>query len=434
MPLKVKGLEGDARFRLWQRRTIVCAMIGYALFYFIRKNLAVALPSIEADLGVSKVQLGVFLTLHGLLYGFSRLFNGMWADRMSARVFMVLGLLLSCAMNVCFGLSSTAVLLGVFWVINGWVQGMGAPPCARLMTHWIPAKRLASLMTVWNASHSIGAFAAVVACGAIISAGLGWRWCFFLPAAFCTLGAAFLWWGIRDTPGSVGLPELDEASAETCSAATKPCVPFREILMRHVFGNRVIWILALANFFVYVVRFGVLDWGFSMLREQYPGISPLMASVVLGGFEFAGIFGMMASGWVTDRFFGSRCPRTCVLCMAGAGLFILCFSFLSADRTPWWLATLVLGGAGFFTYGPQALVGVASANIATKVAAGTATGFTAVFGYLSTLVSGVGVGWVAKNWGWQPVLWLLAGAAVCGLVLFAAIWNAASDGYGREGR
>ena len=421
-------------FRRWQLRTIVCAMIGYALFYFIRKNLAVALPSVEADLGISKVQLGVFLTLHGLLYGFSRLFNGMWADRMSARVFMVLGLLLSCAMNVCFGLSSTAVLLGVFWVINGWVQGMGAPPCARLMTHWIPAKKLASLMTVWNASHSIGAFVAVVACGAIISVGLGWRWCFFLPAALCTLGAAFLWWGIRDTPRSVGLPELDGNTIESDSTGTKPSVSFREILMKHVFGNRVIWILALANFFVYIVRFGVLDWGFSMLREQYPGISPLMASVVLGGFEFAGIFGMMASGWVTDRFFGSRCPRTCVLCMAGAGLFILCFSFLSADHTPWWLATLVLGGAGFFTYGPQALVGVASANIATKVAAGTATGFTAVFGYLSTLVSGIGVGWVAKNWGWQPVLWMLAGAAVCGLVLFAAIWNAASDGYGREAR
>ena len=67
-------------------------MIGYALFYFIRKNLAVALPSIEADLGISKVQLGVFLTLHGLLYGFSRLFNGMWADRTSARVFMVAAL------------------------------------------------------------------------------------------------------------------------------------------------------------------------------------------------------------------------------------------------------------------------------------------------------------------------------------------------------
>ena len=424
----------EKQFKRWQMRTILCATIGYALFYFIRKNLAIALPSIEADLGISKVQLGVFLTLHGLLYGFSRLFNGMWADRTSARVVMISGLMLSVLMNVCFGFSSTALCLGIFWVINGWVQGMGAPPCARLMTHWIPPKRLASLMTVWNASHSIGAFVAVVACGAIISVGLGWRWCFFLPAAFCTAGAVFLWWGIRDTPSSVGLPELDEG--EHAGRVPLPMgnneVSFREILVKHVFGNKVIWILAFANFFVYIVRFGVLDWGFSMLREQYPGISPMMASVILGFFEFAGIFGMMAGGWITDRFFGSRCPRTCVLCMTGAGLFVLIFSMLSPTSTPWWIAAIVLGGAGFFTYGPQALVGVASANIATKAAAGTATGFTAVFGYLSTLVSGVGIGWIANNWGWNWVLYMLAAAAGCGLVLFLSIWNSASDGYGRD--
>ena len=417
-------------FRYWQVRTILCTMLGYAFFYFIRKNLSVALPSIEADLGIGKVQLGVFLTLHGLLYGVSRLVNGMIADRTNARVFMCLGLLLSVLMNVWFGCSSLAFTLGLAWVVNGWVQGMGAPPCARLMTHWIPPKRLASLMTVWNASHSIGAFAAVVACGWIVSAGLGWRSCFFLPAAFCALGTAFLWWGIRDTPKSVGLPELGEAADAKPAQAAK--TPFAEILMKHVFRNRVIWVLALANFFVYVVRFGILDWGFSMLREQYPGISPFMASVVLGGFEFAGIFGMMASGWATDRFFGSRCPRTCAICMAAAAGFVLLFSVLSPTSTPWYVAALVLGGAGFFTYGPQALIGVASANIATKEAAGTATGFTAIFGYLSTLVSGIGVGWVATHWGWQYVLYLLAVAALLGLVLFVSIWNAASDGYGNR--
>ena len=114
--------------------------------------------------------------------------------------------------------------------------------------------------------------------------------------------------------------------------------------------------------------------------------------------------------------------------------FYASLAYCSAAYEPETLDTIYRVMLLGFAYGPQALVGVASANIATKVAAGTATGFTAVFGYLSTLVSGIGVGWVAKNWGWQPVLWLLAGAAVCGLVLFATIWNAASDGYGKGGR
>ena len=40
-----------------------------------------AMPVMEADLGIKKAQLGLFLTLHGLLYGVAKLCNGMLADR-----------------------------------------------------------------------------------------------------------------------------------------------------------------------------------------------------------------------------------------------------------------------------------------------------------------------------------------------------------------
>src|SRR5207248_1460492 len=78
-------------------------------------------------------------------------------DRCNARAFMVIGLAASAVMNVCFGFSSAVVTLGVIWMINGWFQGMGFPPCARLLTHWFPPKKLATKMSIWNTSHSIGA-------------------------------------------------------------------------------------------------------------------------------------------------------------------------------------------------------------------------------------------------------------------------------------
>ena len=34
----------------------------------------------------------------------------------------------------------------VFWLMNNWAQGMGFPPCARLMTHWFPPRELATKM------------------------------------------------------------------------------------------------------------------------------------------------------------------------------------------------------------------------------------------------------------------------------------------------
>ena len=192
--------------RTWQIRTLAGAMFGYAAFYFVRKNLSFAMPAMQTDLGIPKADLGIFLTLHGLLYGVSRFVNGMWADRANARYFMVAGLLLSVGANVFFGFSSTVLLLGVAWMINGWVQGMGFPPCCRLMTHWFRPERLASTMSVWNTSHSIGAALASVACGYFVL--LGWRWCFFGPAILCTAAGIILFILLRDTPSSVGLPEI----------------------------------------------------------------------------------------------------------------------------------------------------------------------------------------------------------------------------------
>ena len=108
-----------AKFRYWQYRTLIATMFGYAAFYFVRKNLSVAMPGMQAELGITKTDLGTFLTLHGLLYGVSRFVNGMWADRTNARYFMVAGLLLSVVANVFFGFGTEVLWFGVAWMAIG---------------------------------------------------------------------------------------------------------------------------------------------------------------------------------------------------------------------------------------------------------------------------------------------------------------------------
>ena len=83
------------KYRYWEWRTIAVLFVGYALFYFVRKNLGMAIPAMEAELGISKTQLGMFLTVHSVIYGFSRFVNGMLADRFSKRKIMSLGLMLT---------------------------------------------------------------------------------------------------------------------------------------------------------------------------------------------------------------------------------------------------------------------------------------------------------------------------------------------------
>ena len=72
---------------------------------------SVVMPALEAELGISKVQLGIFLTLNGIIYGISRFVNGFLADRFSRRKLMTLGLVLSAVTNliICFSPSMSII-------------------------------------------------------------------------------------------------------------------------------------------------------------------------------------------------------------------------------------------------------------------------------------------------------------------------------------
>ncbi len=411
------------KFKYWQNRTLIATIIGYAMFYFVRKNLSMAMPAMQDDLGITKADLGIFLTLHGLVYGLSKFANGFIGDRVNARYFMVGGLVLSALCNILFGFSSAVLMLGLVWIFNGWFQGMGFPPCARLLTHWIPPRQLATKMSVWNTSHSLGAGLVVVICGYVVV--MGWRWCFYIPAAIALCGAVYLWFTLRDTPSSVGLPEIS-VHKEGEPKSERELLEHKAFLRKHVFGNPAIWILAIANFFVYTLRYGILDWGPTLLSE-WKGVTIQSAGWMVAGFEVAGIVGMLLAGWATDRFFGGRSPRTCLICMAGASLFA--FLFWQLEEPPVWLATVTLALAGFFIYGPQALVGIAAANLATKRAAATAVGLTGLFGYASAIVSGWGLGYLSQHMGWSYAFGALVGAGVTGMLIFLLIWRTKAHGY-----
>lgn len=423
-PLPADDARTKSLFSYWQTRTLIGTMFGYAAYYLVRKNLSFAMPGMQADLGISKADLGLFLTLHGLLYGVSRFVNGMWADRANARYFMVAGLLLSVGANVFFGFSSTVLLLGVAWMINGWVQGMGFPPCCRLMTHWFPPEKLATKMSIWNTSHSIGAWAAAALCPFIVI-HLGWRWAFHGPAILCTVAGVILFFLLRDTPSSVGLPEIKVAGTADTHGEDKNSAEYKAFVRQHVFGNPAIWWISLANFFVYILRFAVLDWGPTLLKEM-KHFSLLHSGWMVIAFEVSGIVGMLLAGWATDKIFAGRGARTCVFCMIGAALAMLGFWQLGNTLAS---ATVFLALAGFFIYGPQALIGITAANLATKRAAATAAGFTGLFGYASTIVSGWGLGLLVQRSGWDVAFGALLAIGACGTFMFILAWSAKAHGY-----
>ena len=418
-------MKDERSFRIAQNKFIVYSAIVYAFFYLTRKNLSMAMPGMMEEGVISTYAVGTMLSLHGILYGLSRFVNGFWADRLNGRVFMTIGLALSAVMNFCFGCTTLSVLFAVFWIVNGWTQGMGFPPCAKMLTHWIHPKELATKMSIWNTSHSFGAVMALGLCSLLLGLGYGWRWCFYVPAVMAGLVAVFCFFKVKETPAEAGVEELEiEGAAAADKGGSSVTTKDR---MRLVFGNKVIWMVALSNFFVYIVRFGFLDWGPTFLK-QYKGIPVSKGGLMIIAFEVAAIVGTIFAGWATDKWFKGRGVRTCVFCMLLTALCAFGFWFLP-QGAPIWQATALLMGAGFFIYGPQALIGITVANQATKDAAAMANGFTGIMGYLSTLVSGIGIAFMKENFGWGAALFAIAATALVGMVILLFAWNAKANGY-----
>src|SRR5260370_37561839 len=124
----------------------------------------------------------------------------------------------------------------------------------------------------------------------------------------------------------------------------------------------------------------------------------------------------MVGGWITDRFLGGRAVRACVVYMALAGVSVFVFWKLPVKSEL--ITTALLGSAGFFIYGPQCLLAVTAANLATKRAAATAIGLTSIFGYASTVLSGWGLGALVQRYGWNVGFQGLIIIALIGTLLF----------------
>lgn len=412
--------ELNEQYRYWRKRIMYTTIVGYALFYFVRKNLSVAMPAIEADLGISKVDLGLFLTLHGVLYGVSKFLNGFLGDQTNPRYFMAFGLFMSALMSVFFGLSSGALAFGIIWLLNGWFQGMGFPPCANAITNWFSPGERGFKFALWNSSHSIGAGLVLILNSFLVV--YDWRLCFFVPALLAFMGAFFILNRLRDRPQSLGLPPVETFKGEV-PESEKPDqdLDFKKFIRKKVFGNPIIWVLCLATFSLYVIRYAMLDWGPTFLTEM-KGIELKKAGWLVAAYEVAGILGMLSSGWMMDHIFKGRGGRAAVIYMFICTLSVLLFWKMPNESTLFYGIMLCI--TGFFIYGPQALVGIIVANIVTKKAAATAIGLTGLFGYLSTVLSGWGIGYIVTHSGWDAAFATFIGIGAMAVVFFAITWNA----------
>ncbi|MFQ3245913.1 MAG: OPA family sugar phosphate sensor protein UhpC-like MFS transporter [Arenicella sp.] len=421
-PVSMSADEVNKNYQHWRIHILVSMYVGYAIFYFTRKSFNYAMPALIEDLGLTKGDIGIIGTVFYLTYGFSKFLSGMASDNSNPRYFMGVGLIATGIINIIFGLSSSLYMFIGLWLLNAFFQGWGWPPCSKLLTTWYSHSERGFWWSIWNTSHNVGGALIPVLVG-FVTLYFGWRMGMIVPGVIGIIVGLILCYRLRDKPQTMGLPSVGvwrNDQAEIAREAIGSELTKVEIIQKYVLGNKFIWLLAASYILVYIVRTAINDWGNLYLTEQ-KGYGLIKANSALSLFEIGGFIGSLIAGWGSDKFFnGNRGPMNVLFSI---GIFVSIIAVWMIPNSSYSVQAACFFAIGFFVFGPQMLIGMSAAEYSHKNAAGAATGFVGLFGYMGAALSGYPLALIMEQWGWEGFFIAIAIASSMTGMLLLTFWK-----------
>lgn len=408
--------------------------LGYALFYVLRLNFSVIKKPLMAAGILDAKQLGLMGSVFFITYGVGKFTNSFLADRMNNKRFFALGLFMSSIVTVLMGFCNEYMPLVVLWGINGWFQSFGAGPCIVALNQWFTNKERGTYYGIWFTSHNLGAAFTYVATAAIVTA-YSWKMGFIMPGVVCLLGSIIIYFCMYDRPETYGLPNVEQFK-DSNAVITPKAKSDKTVaqLQWEVVKRPAVWILGLSSLCCYISRYAIESWGIIYLTEA-KGYSTIGASGVLGVMQFAGIFGALTCGLVSDKFFNHKrnLPALIygILYATSIALFVWAPASTAMDT-----ASMVLYGC---TMGALVcyLGGLMAVDICPKRATGAAMGMIGLLSYfgaaIQEYISGMLInshmtivnGKKVYDFTLASEFWV--GAAVVSCLLATLVWNVKAD-------
>ena len=400
----------NVKFTAAQRRIFIACFLSYACAYIGRLNLSAALNSVIGDMNLTDAQGGLFQTVFALTYAAGQLVNGSIVDKISARVYIFLGLALSGLCNLLFGLASSYWMMTALWALNGAAQSMLWTPIVKLMAVWFKGRRRGRASFGLSMTLVLGNLSAWALSGCMASL-VGWRFSFIIPAAITSamgVGALFM---LSDAPKSGELPLDDEAEENVRASENgekKAVMPLKEMFL----GTGFIAVLAccVCNGFV---RDGIITWAPTIIVHSGGGqaVNSTLLSLIIPMLNLAGV--LMAQRFY--HIFGDN-ARRCAGCLmaicAGLALLLRPASLTMAT------CALTLGLCCAATYGINPmLTTLIPMEYEPAGRVGLTAGLVDCFIYLGSSLAGVLTGAISDAAGWTVVFLLWMAVAACSAAL-----------------
>ena len=151
--------------------------------------VAIALPAIGADLGLSTAGLGWVVTAYTLVLGGCLLAAGRLADNVGRRRAFVAGLTVFGLASLMCGAAPAGAVLLAGRALQGLGAALAAPAALALLTDAWPEGRGRARALGWWTAAAAGGGASGWALGGLLSGLLGWRWVFLVNVPVCLAAA-----------------------------------------------------------------------------------------------------------------------------------------------------------------------------------------------------------------------------------------------------
>ncbi|MBR7184024.1 MAG: MFS transporter, partial [Clostridia bacterium] len=381
---------------------IACCVVYFAS-YMTRVNYAAAILAICADLGLSRPDAGIAVTVNFFSYGIGQIINGVLGDRIAPKWMIFGGLAGTVCCNLLMPSLNSVALLTLVWCANGYFQSMLWPPMVRLLAENLDERAFVNAnveVLAASSTANIMIYLIVPVCVRFAS----WRMAFYVSAGI-GVAAALLW--------LVLLPKISTRSrteAQPQPGEQPQHTPVWPLLLRS--GA---WIAAGGALLQGLLRDGITTW----LPSCVADLSGLDASSSILTAVMLPIFAVV-SVWLAARlrrFIRTETASSAFLFVLGAAS---CFAMLGLLDGKAILLALLMGLTTGCMHGVNLmLISRVPMHFGRYGCVSGVSGILNAFTYVGSAISTYGVAIVSERFGWQPtiLLWGIAAALGAGLCL-----------------
>jgi MFS transporter, OPA family, hexose phosphate transport protein UhpT len=418
-------------------KTFFVVFIVYMAMYLIRNNFKASSGLLKDQLGFTTLQLGQIGFVFSITYGIGKTLLGYFADGYNTKriisVLLILSAIVIIIMGVVLSIYQQSIgFLLLLWGLNGLFQSVGGPLSYATIFKWVPKKQRGRWMGTWNASHNVGG--AVAGIFSLWGANLLFSGhvagMFIFPAVIALIiGIATLFIG-HDSPEELGLERAEVLFDEKISHEDLHATQLSKwkIFVQYVLGNKWIWLLCVANIFVYIVRIGIDNWA-PLYTKETLGFDSMQQVNTIFYFEIGALIASITWGYVSDLLGGRRC-FVAIFCLTATAVAMMGYRYGTSS----FMINSSLFILGSLIFGPQLLIGVSVTCFVPRKAVTVTNGITGTFGYLfGDSIAKIGLAMIADPksvgldffghvfHGWQDTFDIFYGALICGIIVLGLV-------------